>query len=75
MPHAFPLDLYTTRELIQELMRRSTFLGVIVHSEQELKGPWRGERTFAVRYSPSLDSGQACRLLDVVAGYLGQKDG
>src|SRR5436190_1642321 len=35
------LELYTTRELIEELMRRTTFLGVVVHSEEELRnGAW-----------------------------------
>jgi hypothetical protein len=65
-----PLELYTTRELVEELMRRRTFLGVVVHSEQELKGEWQGERTFQVHFNSNLDAGQACRLLDTVAQYM-----
>jgi hypothetical protein len=67
------LELYTTTELVEELMRRKTFLGVVVHSEQELKGPWKGERSFRVHYNSNLDAGQACRLLDAVAEYMQQK--
>src|SRR4051794_8628083 len=31
------LELFTTKELINELMQRKTFLGIVVHSEEELK--------------------------------------
>jgi hypothetical protein len=72
---AFPLELYPTTELIQELLRRKTFLGVIVHSEEELKGEWTGQRTFTVHFNANLDSAQAGRLLDVVAGYMEQTGG
>jgi hypothetical protein len=64
------LELYTTRELVDELMRRKTFLGVVVHSEEELKGEWSGERTFQVHFNHNLDAGQATRLLDTVADYM-----
>jgi hypothetical protein len=72
--HAFPLELYSTQELVEELMRRKTFLGVIVHSEAELKGAWQGERTFKVHFNSNLDAAQAGRLLDVVAEHMGQCD-
>jgi hypothetical protein len=72
--HAFPLELYTTTELIEELMRRQTFLGVVVHSEQELKGRWHGERTFKVHFNSNLEPGQASRLLDAVAQYMQAND-
>jgi hypothetical protein len=65
-----PLELYTTKELIDELVRRQTFLGVIVHAEQELKHPWTGERTFQVHFNSNLDAAQAGRLLDVISGYM-----
>jgi hypothetical protein len=70
--HDFPLELHSTTELIEELLRRKTFLGVIVHSEQELKGQWKGERTFKVHYNSNLNAGQTCRLLDAVTQYLEQ---
>jgi len=64
------LELFSTRELINELMRRRTFLGVVVHSEQELKGDWGDERTFKVHFNGNLDTAQAGRLLETVADYI-----
>jgi len=62
------LELYTTKELINELLRRPTFLGVLVHSEEEFRnGVWNGERIFQVRFNTNMDSGQALRLLEAVA--------
>ncbi len=55
-------------------MRRKTFLGVIVHSEEEQKGPWRGERMFKVRFNENLDAGETCRLLEHVAGRMEQTE-
>lgn len=68
--HPTALELCTTNELVEELMRRTTFLGVVVHAEQELKGPWTGERTFQVHFNSNLDAGQAWRLLDTVAHHM-----
>jgi hypothetical protein len=62
------LELFSTRELIAELMRRRTFLGVVVHSEQELKErSWNDERVFKVHFNGNLDSFEAGRLLESVA--------
>jgi len=67
------LDFFTTRELIDELMRRKTFLGVVVHSEQELRSPhWTGEKIFKVHLNENLDAAQASRLLDIVAEHMDQ---
>ena len=69
------LALYTSQELIDELMRRTTFLGVVVHSEQDLKGrDWNGERVFKVNFNANLDAAQAGRLLDVVAEHMERQD-
>src|SRR5437763_206940 len=68
-----PSDLafYTTGELITELLRRKTFLGVIVHSEEELKGrAWTGEKVFQIHFNSNLKAAEACRLLDVVADHM-----
>ena len=65
-----PIEFYTTRELVNELMRRKTFLGVVIHSEKELKGSWPGEGTFQVHFNSNLDTGQASRLLDAVAQFM-----
>jgi hypothetical protein len=65
------LELHTTQELIEELMRRQTFLGVVVHSREELKDRgWTGERVFTVHYNANLGAAEAGRLLDVVAEHL-----
>jgi hypothetical protein len=64
------LELCTTVELVKELVRRKTFLGVVVHCEQELKGEWVGERTFRVRFNENLSSAQAARLLEAITDYL-----
>lgn len=64
------LSFCTTQELIEELLRRRTFLGVVVHSEEELRGTWSDDRTFKVRFNANLDAGQASRLLETVAEYI-----
>jgi hypothetical protein len=65
------LAFFTTQELISELLSRQTFLGVVVHSEQEYRGGgWGQERMFQVSYNGNLDSVQAARLLDTVAEYI-----
>ena len=65
------LGLYTTQQLIAELMRRPTFLGVVVHSAEEAKGQaWEAERTFKVHFNDNLDSTCAGRLLDTVAEHM-----
>ena len=65
------LDFYTTQELIQELMRRKTFCGVVVHSAEDHKREaWEDERVFRVHFNQNLDSERASRLLDTVAEYM-----
>ena len=66
------LTFFTTQELIAELMRRRTFFGVVVHSEQELKQQehWGEERTFKVHFNGNLDPAKASRLLDSVSEYM-----
>ncbi len=65
------LELYTTKELIAELMRRKTFLGIIVHSKDELKeAQWHGERIFQVHLNSNLDTATARGILTAVAEYM-----
>jgi hypothetical protein len=62
------LELYTSRELINELMRRNTFLGVVIHSTEDVKSRgWTDERVFSVHYNSNLDAAEVARLLDVIA--------
>lgn len=65
------LAFFTTHELIEELMRRQTFYGVVVHSADEHKRESREEeRMFKVHFNQNLDSASASRLLDNVAEYM-----
>jgi hypothetical protein len=62
------LELFGTEELIDELMRRTTFQGVIVHARDGAKSRhWSGERIFRVRINQNLAPEEASRLLDVVS--------
>lgn len=68
-----PADLafFTSDELIAELMRRKTFLGVVIQSEQDFKqNNWGDERMFRVHFNGALDSPGVSRLLGRVAEYL-----
>jgi len=61
------LELCTTKELIAELMRRPTFLGVVVQSEEEYRNEvWGDERIFKVHFNENLGDEQAARLLEAV---------
>jgi hypothetical protein len=64
------LAFFTTAELVKELTRRTTFLGVVVHAETDLKDHWAGERTFCVSFNSNLSAGEVRRLLDVVSANL-----
>jgi hypothetical protein len=65
------LSFFTTQELIAELMRRQTFMGVVVHSTEEVRGQaWDSERTFKVHFNDNLDTLCASRLLDTVAEHM-----
>jgi hypothetical protein len=69
------LELFATQDLINELLRRTTFQGVIVHAVDGAKDRhWSGERTFAVRHSSNLDTEEAGRLLDVVSQYIANRE-
>ena len=69
--NAGQLELFPTQELIDELLRRSTFQGVVVHAVDGAKSRhWAGERLFAVRHNANLDTEEAGRLLDVVSQYI-----
>jgi hypothetical protein len=65
------LAFVTNEELIAELMRRRTFLGVVVHSESDWKhDAWGDERMFRVHFNGNLATEEASRLLNRVASYI-----
>ena len=73
--NAGELDYCTTQDLINEILCRATFQGVIVHTVDEAKNRhWDGERVFAVRHSASLDTEEAGRLLDVISHHIASCD-
>jgi len=65
------LELFGTQELVEELLRRSTFQGVIIHARDGAKcRNWSGERVFSVHHNANLDTEEAGRLLDVVSQHI-----
>ena len=65
------LAFFTTSELIDELLSRHTFLGVVVSSEQEHRGQdWSGEKQFKVHFNDNLSPSEAARLLGTVSEYM-----
>jgi hypothetical protein len=62
------LAFVPTRELVDELVRRQSFLGVVVHALEETRGKgWTGNKNFQVRFNSNLDAEAVSRLLNVVA--------
>ena len=73
--HPGELELFSTEELIDELMRRTTFQGVIIHARDGAKSRhWSGERVFRVRINQNLAPEEASRLLDVVSQQIGSPE-
>lgn len=65
------LAFHSSQELIDELMRRKTFLGVVIHSEEEWRGQgWGSERNFKVDFCPHLDTATGSRLLQIIADHI-----
>jgi len=65
------LAFVSTQQLIDELISRKTFLGVIIHSEKDYRnGQWGGERNFRVHFNGNLDAAQVPMLLDRIAEYV-----
>jgi hypothetical protein len=68
------LELFSTKELIDEIVRRQTFLGIVVHSTEEMKGRrWNGEKAFQVRFNSNLNWEEASRLLSVVTEHMNRE--
>jgi hypothetical protein len=62
------LEFYTTAELIDELLSRHTFLGVVVQSAEEHRhNQWQGEKQFKVHFNDNLSPPEAARLLATVS--------
>jgi hypothetical protein len=69
------LALFTTQELIDELVRRSTFLGVVVHAQDEHRqAEWTEDKIFRVQFNKNLEPPQVGRLLDTCAQHIDRLD-
>jgi hypothetical protein len=69
------LELFGTDELVEELLRRTTFQGVVVHAQDGAKSRnWSGERVFRVRLNGNLGVEEAGRLLDVVSQHIAARE-
>ncbi len=65
------LAFCTTAELIDELLSRHTFLGVIVHAAETYRGsPWQGDKQFKVHFNDNLSPPEAARLLATVSDHM-----
>jgi hypothetical protein len=69
------LEFYTSAELVNELMKRKTFMGIIIHSKEEFKErTWQGDKAFHVHVTANLDAGETSLILGAVAGSFDLKD-
>jgi hypothetical protein len=69
------LELFAPQELINELLRRTTFQGVIVHAVDGVRSRhWDGERLFAVCHKDNLGAEEAGRLLNVISEYIASRE-
>ena len=65
------LEWFATEDLINELMRRATFQGVVIHAQHGVKQhQWEGERVFVARHNASLGTEAVGRLLEVVSQHI-----
>lgn len=61
--HDSELELYSSDQLIEELLSRTTFVGLVISSDKEAKGV-SAHRNFRLGVSPNLEYGQAVTILD-----------
>lgn len=62
------LELFTTEELIGEILRRNTFQGIIVQAEGSCKSQaWRGAKNFKVHWNDNLKRHEAGNILERVS--------
>lgn len=61
------LHSFTSEELIRELLNRTTFVGIIIKSENEAKNTQTRHKHFVVNASDNLNPHQVYTVLDSVA--------
>lgn len=73
--NAGELEFFATQDLIDELLRRTTFQGVVVHAVGGAKSRhWDGERCFVVSHNANLHTEEAGRLLNVISEYIASRE-
>jgi len=74
--NANDLEFFGTDELIAELMRRKTFLGVVIQAEGDYReARWQGDKNFQLHFNTNLEYEQVGRLLDAIADHIDQQAG
>ena len=64
------ISFYTTTELIDELTKRSTFAGIVIHSEKEPRSEITIHQNWNITYSNGFSNQQVAGLMeDVVAHF------
>ena len=62
------LEFYATEELLEEVLRRSSFQGVVVHCRDAAGNHAEPEeQTFSVRFNHNFETEDVSRLLEVVS--------
>lgn len=65
------LELYSSQELIKEIMNRHTFQGIIIHTECDCKEQrWDGKRNFSLRWNDNLEREEVSAILQQMVSIL-----
>ena len=72
---ASELELFVMQDFIDELVRRTTFQGVVVRTIDGAKHRhWAGERPFAVRPNANFRAEEEGRLHDVISRQVARRE-
>jgi hypothetical protein len=67
------LEFYSIEELINEIIKRKTFQGIIIHTEGDCKeNKWRGIKDFKVHWNNNLQKHEASQILENMSHVLHQ---
>lgn len=65
------LELYTTEEMVEEIINRTTFLGVVIQSEEDCKNKnWYGKKAFKIHWNNNLNNKEVADILENMASSL-----
>ncbi len=68
------LELATTKELVDELLTRSTFQGIVIHATDAYKGgEWGNEKDFLIHMNDNLSNEERVRVLETFADHLKER--